>query len=364
MSVHFHSLRVSAVQPDAEALLLSLDTGDLPEAERAAFHFEAGQYLTLRAEVGGEDLRRNYSICSAPAGPGTPAPLRVGIRQVPGGRFSNWALNSLRPGDTLQVMPPDGRFVLRPDAQAQRHVLCIAAGSGITPMMAILNTLLAGEPHSRATLVYGNRSLASTMFRDELAGLKNRYLGRLAVHHVFSREAQEVPLFNGRLDEARVLEFMHTLVPAASIDEAYVCGPAKMIDAACAALALSGLSAEQVHVERFGDDLTPNGASAHAALPGDADHARVTLVMDGLERVIDCHQSDASILDAGLRSGLELPYACKGGVCSTCRGRVLEGQVRMDRNFALSEAELAQGFVLCCQAHPLTPQVRITLDQR
>ena len=360
MSVHFHSLRVSAVQRDAEALLLSLDTSALPEAERKAFAFEAGQYLTLRAEVGGEDLRRNYSICSSPE----EGALRVGIRQVPGGRFSSWAQTALQPGDLLQVMPPDGRFVLKPEAAAQRHVLCIAAGSGITPMMAILSTLLAREPHSRATLIYGNRSLASTMFRDELAALKNRHIGRLSLHHVFSREAQEVPLFNGRLDEARVLEFMHTLVPANSIDEAYVCGPAPMIDAACAALALSGLRSEQVHVERFGDELGAPGATTHAARPGDAEHAQVTLVMDGLERVIDCQQSDASILDAGLRSGLELPYACKGGVCSTCRGRVLEGQVRMDRNFALSNDEVAQGFVLCCQAHPLTPQLRITLDQR
>lgn len=358
MSVHFHPLRVASVERDADAVLLGLSLAELGADERAAFHFDAGQYLTLRAEVDGEDLRRNYSICSGP----NEALLRVGIRQVPGGRFSNWAARTLAPGQTLQVLPPDGRFVCRPDAARERHVVCIAAGSGITPMLAILEALLANEPHSHATLIYGNRTLASTMFREPLAQLKNRHLGRLALHHVFSREAQDAPLYNGRLDEARVADFLHTLVPAAGIDDAYVCGPAGMIDAACQALAQAGVAAKRVHVERFGDGLSVHEPQAPA--PGDADHARVSLVIDGLARDIECRSTDASILDAGLRSGLELPYACKAGVCSTCRGRVLEGEVRMARNFALTTDEVAQGFVLCCQAHPLTPMVRITLDQR
>lgn len=358
MSVHFHPLRVAAVERDADAVLLSLSADGLDEAGRAAFRALPGQYLTLRAQVGGEDLRRNYSVCSAPG----EAALQVGIRHVPGGRFSSWALDTLAPGQTLQVLPPDGRFVLRPDPQASRHVLCIAAGSGVTPMLAILQALLDAEPHSRATLIYGNRTLASTMLREPLAQLKNRHLGRLALHHVFSREAQEVELYHGRLDTARITAFLDGLVPAADVDEAYVCGPAGMIDAACTALAAAGLPPERVHVERFGDGLpAPERSELHA--PGDAEHARVTLLVDGLAREFDCRADDASVLDAGLRSGLEMPFACKAGVCATCRGRVLEGEVRMARNFSLTAEEVAAGHVLCCQAHPLTPTVRITLDR-
>jgi ring-1,2-phenylacetyl-CoA epoxidase subunit PaaE len=358
MSVHFHPLHIAAVERDADALLLSLSAEGLDEATRAAFRPLPGQYLTLRAEVGGEDLRRNYSVCS---GPGETT-LRVGIRRVPGGRFSSWAMDGLATGQTLQVLPPDGRFVLRPDPAARRHVLCIAAGSGITPMLAILQALLEGEPHSRATLIYGNRTLTSTMLREPLAQLKNRHLGRLALHHVFSREAQEVELYHGRLDASRLGAFLGTLVPAADVDEAYVCGPAGMIDEACQALATAGLPAAKVHVERFGDGLpAPGQAELHA--PGDAAQARVTLLVDGLAREFDCRADDASVLDAGLRSGLEMPFACKAGVCATCRGRVLEGEVRMARNFSLTDEEVAAGHVLCCQAHPLTPSVRITLDR-
>ena len=358
MSVHFHPLRVAAVERDADALLLSLSLDGLDDAGRAAFQALPGQYLTLRADIGGEDLRRNYSICSGPAEP----TLKVGIRHVPGGRFSGWAMNGITAGQTLQVLPPEGRFVLTPDPSARRHVLCIAAGSGITPMLAILEALLAGEPNSRATLLYGNRTLGSTMLREALAQLKNRHLGRLALHHVFSREAQDAALYNGRLDQARVSEFLTSVVPVASVDEAYVCGPAGMIDAACTALAAAGLTADKVHVERFGDGL-PFPERSQAPAPGDADHARISLVIDGLAREFECRRDDPSILDAGLRSGLEMPYACKAGVCSTCRGRVLEGEVRMSRNFALTDDEVAQGAVLCCQAHPLTPSVRITLDR-
>ncbi len=360
MSVHFHPLRITSVERDAESVLLDFQIDETDPAMLEAFRYRAGQYLTLRAEVDGEDLRRNYSICSAPQS----ARLRVAIRQVPGGRFSSWAMSNLQSGQVLQVLPPDGRFVLQARPDARRHVVCIAAGSGITPMMAILQTLLRDESHSRATLIYGNRRLASTMFRDELTDLKNRYLGRLAVHHVFSREAQEIELFNGRLDSDRVAQFLQTLVPSAGIDDAYVCGPAQMIEASCEALRQAGVPDRQVHVERFGDGLPALPAAAQASVPGDADHARVLLVIDGLEREIEVRRSDASILDAALRCGLELPFACKAGVCSTCRGRVLEGEVRMDRNFALSAEELEQGFVLCCQAHPQSAQLRITLDQR
>lgn len=354
MSLSFHPLRVASVDRDADALVVGFE---VPEPERERFGFIQGQYLTLRADIAGEDVRRSYSICSG-VDDGT---LRIGIRLLPGGVFSGWAERELKPGCTLQVLPPQGRFFVPVDPAARRHVLLIAAGSGITPMLSLARTLLAREPATRLSLIYGNRRLSSTMFREELQELKNRYLPRLALHHVFSREAQEAPLLSGRLDRDRIGEFLRTLVPAATVDEAFVCGPAGMIDAAVAALADAGIDAEHVHVERFGD---AGAGAAHHVEDGDADHARVTLIVDGLAREVEFELSDPSILDAAHRAGLDVPYSCKSGVCSTCKGRLIEGQVRMDRNFALTAAEVAQGFVLCCQSHPTTERLVITLDER
>jgi ring-1,2-phenylacetyl-CoA epoxidase subunit PaaE len=354
MSLQFHPLPVKSVARDADALIVGFD---VPEPLRATYAYTQGQYLTLRAEVDGEDLRRSYSICSGL----DDGDLRIGIRLLPGGVFSGWAAEHLAPGATLQVFPPQGRFHVPLDPQARRHVLLIAAGSGITPMLSLIRTMLAREPRTRCTLIYGNRRLSSTMFREELEDLKDRYLTRFTLLHVFSREAQDAPLFNGRLDEARIAAFLRTLVPAATVDEAFVCGPAGMIDAAVAALGSAGVAAAHVHVERFGD---VHAATAHHVEERDTDHAEVMLVVDGLERAVEFRLSDPSILDAARRAGLDVPYSCKAGVCSTCKGRLLEGEVRMDRNFALTADEVAAGFVLCCQAHPLTGRVVITLDQR
>ena len=354
MSLVFHPLRVASLNTAAGALVVGFD---VPDALRARFGFTQGQYLTLRCVVDGVDLRRSYSICSGL----DDGDLRVAIRLLQGGAFSGWAARQLKVGQTLEVLPPQGRFFVPIDPVARRHVLFIAAGSGITPMLSLIKTMLGREPGTRCTLIYGNRRLASTMFREELDDLKNRHLSRLSVHHVFSRESQDAPLFNGRLDAPRITAFLESLVPAATVDEAFVCGPAGMIDDAVNALGAAGLAEQHIHVERFGD---ANSATAHHVEAGDADHAQVTLVMDGLGRQIEFRLSDPSILDAARRSGLDVPYACKAGVCSTCKGKLLEGEVRMDRNFALTPAEVAQGFVLCCQSHPLTSQVTITLDQR
>ena len=354
MSLAFHPLRVASIEIDADALIVGFD---VPSTLRDTFAFAAGQYLTLRTFVAGEDLRRSYSICSGVDDGG----LRVGIRLLPGGEFSGWATHNLHVGDMLDVLPPQGRFMVPLDPAARRHWLFVAAGSGITPMLSLLKTALAREPHSRCTLIYGNRRIATTMFRDELAELKNRHLARLSVHYVFSREDQDAPLFNGRLDTARLLRFLQTLVPAAGVDEAFVCGPAGMIDAAASALVSADVAEPRIHIERFGDSAS---ADQHHIEARDADHAQVTLVIDGLGRQIEFRLSDPSILDAARRTGLDVPYACKAGVCSTCKGKLLEGEVRMDRNFALSAAEVAQGFVLCCQSHPTTPRVVITLDER
>ncbi len=354
MSLAFHALEVTSVERDADALVIGFE---VPPEQRDRFAFTQGQYLTLRTQVDGEDLRRSYSICSGVDDDG----LRIGVRLLPGGRFSGWAAEHLVPGATLQVLPPQGRFFVPIDPAARRHVLLIAAGSGITPMLSLARTMLAREPATRVTLVYGNRRLATTMFKDHWQDLKDRYMARLALHHVFSHEAQDAPLLHGRLDARRIGEFLRTLVPAQSVDEVFVCGPAGMIDAAVSALQAHGVDEAHIHVERFGDGGTP---SPHRVEHGDAERAQLTLVVDGLARDVEFRSTDPSILDAAARAGLDVPYSCRSGVCSTCKGKLIEGQVRMDRNLALTAAEVAAGFVLCCQSHPTTDRVVITLDER
>lgn len=359
MSLHFHPLRVRSLQPDTdEAVIIGLD---VPDALRETFAFTPGQYLTLRSTVGGEDVRRSYSICSG----ADDDELRVGVRLLPGGVFSQWVHTSLAAGDSIQVFPPQGHFHVPLDAGARRHFVGIAAGSGITPILAIMKTVLAREPHSRFTLIYGNRRQASTMFREEIEDLKNRYLTRLALHHVFSREPQDVPLAEGRISKAKLAEFIGPLIDPRTIDEVFVCGPHEMNDEAQAALQDAGVAAERIHVERFGFGAPAPGAAAlHPVLAGDAAQARLTVIRDGQQREVDFLAGDPSLLDAASRAGLDVPYSCKSGVCSTCRAKLLEGQVRMDRNFALDQRELDAGFILSCQAHPLTERVTISFDER
>jgi len=358
-SLHFHPLRVRALQLDTDdAVIVSFE---VPAELRDSFRFKAGQYLTLRSELAGRDVRRSYSICS---GVDDPA-LRVGVRKVPGGVFSGWIHDTLRVGDTLQVIPPQGHFTLPDVAAPRRHVVGIAAGSGITPMLSIMKSLLAREPHSRFTLIYGNRSQKSTMFKEELEDLKNRYMSRLVLHHVFSREHMDAPLHAGRLDRAKLATFLAALVPADGIDEVFVCGPHGLNDEAQAALQAAGVPEGRIHIERFGvPDASPGGRPVHETKLGDAEQAKVVIIRDGLQREIDFRKTDPSILDAASAAGLEVPFSCKSGVCCTCRAKVLEGQVRMDRNFSLDKDELAAGFVLTCQAHPLTERVVISFDER
>jgi ring-1,2-phenylacetyl-CoA epoxidase subunit PaaE len=358
-SLHFHSLRVRDVQPDTdEAIVVSFD---VPPALKDAFRFTQGQYLTLRARAGGEELRRSYSIC---AGVDDPC-LRVGVRRVPGGAFSQWVARSLKPGDAIDVMPPQGRFFVPLDPQAGRHYLAVAGGSGITPILSIMKTVLAREPKSRFTLIYSNRRPATTMFKEEIEDLKNRHLARLALHHVFTQEHVEAPLYAGRLTRARLGGFFATVVDPRRIDHAFVCGPHQMNDEMEAALRDAGVAPERIHVERFGAPLpTPADAMRHGSRPEDADNARVEIVRDGFRREILFRKGDPSILEAAAAAGMDVPYSCKSGVCSTCRAKVLEGQVRMDRNFALEKAEVEAGFILTCQSHPLTERVVVSFDER
>jgi ring-1,2-phenylacetyl-CoA epoxidase subunit PaaE len=357
----FHALKVRAIEPDTdEAVIVSFD---VPPGLREVFAFNQGQYLTLRTEVAGQDLRRSYSICAGI----DDGELRVGVRKVAGGVFSNWINQQLKPGDEVQVMPPQGRFFVPLDPRARRRYLGVAGGSGITPILSIMKTVLGREPLSRFTLLYANRAAKSTMFKEELEDLKNRHMARVVMHHVFSGEDTGLPLNSGVMNRGKLGEFLGKLVDAATIDHAFVCGPYQMNDEAEAALLAAGVAEERVHIERFG--VAPQagqaaGAVEHESKPGDAERARIVIVRDGLKREFDFSQNDASILDAASTAGLEVPFSCTSGVCGTCRARLVEGQVRMTRNFALDKAEVAGGFVLTCQSHPLTDKVVLSFDDR
>ena len=364
MSTLFHPLRVKAVEPDtSEAVVVSFE---VPPELREVFGFTQGQYLTLRRDIDGQDLRRSYSICAGL----DDGELRVGVRKVRDGVFSNWINAHLQPGDTVQVMAPQGRFFVPIEPASARHHVGIAGGSGITPILSIMKTVLAREPRSRFTLIYGNRQLHSTMFKEEIEDLKNRYMTRLVLQHVFSDEHTDSPLGFGVMNREKIGEFLSTLVPAASIDHVYICGPFQMNDEAEAALLAADVPEERIHIERFGV-ASPSGASAgevgavvHEALPGDAKQARITIVRDGLQREITFTEGQPSILDAASAAGLEVPFSCTSGVCGTCRAKLVAGEVRMERNFALDKNEVAAGFVLTCQAHPLTERVTLSFDER
>lgn len=362
MTPLFHDLTVRRIEPDtAEAVIVSFD---VPPPLRQTYAFTQGQYLTLRKTLDGEDLRRSYSICAGV----DDGELRVGVRKVAGGRFSIWINESLRPGDTVAVMAPQGRFFVPLDPAARRHHVGIAGGSGITPILSIMKTVLAREPRSRFTLIYGNRKLASTMFKEELEDLKNRYMTRLVLHHVFSDEPTDAPLNRGLMNRDKIAEFLAGVLPAGAIDHVYICGPYTMNDEAEAALLTTGVPEDRIHIERFGvapgSGQSAGGAVMHEAQPGDAEHAKIVIIRDGLKREIDFQKEQPSILDAAGAAGLEVPFSCTSGVCGTCRARLLEGQVRMERNFALDKKEVAAGFILACQAHPVTPRVVLSFDDR
>ena len=356
----FHRLTIRDVRPEtADAISVAFE---VPPALRPAYRFRQGQFLTLREMLDGEDVRRSYSVCVGEPEYETQGELRVAIKRVAGGRFSNWANDTLQPGRTIDVMTPDGRFGTTPDPAAGRSYVGFAGGSGITPMLSLIKTLLSVEPDSRFTLVYGNRTVAAIMFLETLEELKNRYIDRLRLIHVLSDEPQEVELLSGLLDAQRCEALVRTLLADEAIDEAFVCGPGPMMDAAEAALRGAGVAAERIHIERFGTPA-PAGAPARPVVQ-DAPAARVVVVVDGKERHLRVPFDGPAILDAGLAAGANLPYACKGGVCCTCRAKVLEGEVRMDKNYTLEPKEIADGYVLTCQAHPVSDRVVVSYDER
>jgi len=352
----FHALPVASVERETRDAIAV--TFDVPEALRRLFQFEPGQHLTLRTDIDGEDIRRSYSIC-APAG----GALRIAVKRTPGGVFSMWANDALRPGTTLDVMPPMGHFSVSADPASARHYLGVAAGSGITPLLSIVTTALVTEPRSKFTLIYGNRASATVMFRDELAALKDRYLGRFNLVHVLSREPQDIELLHGRIDRAKADALFSRWVSVDDVDYAFVCGPEGMMDAVRGALIARGLPAERVRIERFAASI-PKHTHVARPLPQAAQtECEVSVVIDGSQRTFLLEKGRENIIDAGLRNGIELPFSCKGGVCSTCRCKLVAGEVDMDVNFALEDYEVARGFILACQSYPVTDKVTVDFDQ-
>jgi len=359
-TAHFHPLRVQDVRREtAECVSLAFE---VPAELAELYRYTQGQYLNVRRTLDGEDVRRSYSICSGL----DDGELRVAVKEVPGGRFSTWANQSLRPGDMVEVMPPEGRFFVPLDASNARHYLAFAAGSGITPVVSLIKTTLAREPRARFTLVYGNRTLDAVIFNETLEDLKDQHLARLALYHVFSRDLQEIELFNGRLDRAKVAQFLETLIPPATIDKAFVCGPDTMMDDVRAELEAQGVPRANIHLERFGVPLPRSGAKRAAVrVPAAIEGAsEVTVIVDGARYRLQLPGVGPSVLDAALKAGADLPYACKAGVCCTCRAKLVEGEVRMDANYTLEDAEVNAGFRLTCQSHPVTKKVVFDYDQR
>jgi ring-1,2-phenylacetyl-CoA epoxidase subunit PaaE len=351
----FHRLAVNDLRREtADAVSL---TFTIPKELAENYHFAPGQYLTLRTMLDGEEVRRSYSICSGP----DDGELRIAVKKVDGGAFSNWAADELKAGDELDVMTPTGRFGVTPAPDVARTHVGFAAGSGITPILSIVKGVLAREPNSCFFLFYGNRTTEGMLFREALEELKDRFIDRFSVFHVISGEEQDIPILHGRLDGEKVRVLLRSLVPADSIDHVFVCGPIGMseqIEATCRDV---GIAADRIHVERFvsefGGKPRPKAVIPEAAPP----KALAALIIDGKRREVPVADGEA-ILDAALRAGVDLPFACKGGMCSTCRAKLVEGKAEMELNYSLEPWELEAGFVLTCQAKPTTDRVVVDYD--
>jgi len=357
----FHELRIARVRPEAGGSVAV--TLAVPAALQSLFAFQPGQYLTVKALVEGQEVRRSYSISSSRQRYDISHEMEIGIRAVAGGVFSNWAVQQLNADGVLAVMPPQGRFVVQ--QTSAKHRAGFASGSGITPVLSIMASCLQQETDSHFTLVYGNRNMASVMFNETLQDLKDRYTGRVTLVHVLSRQAQEIDLLQGRLDAAKVSALLATVLSADSLDEVFVCGPQAMMDDTCRALTQAGVAAERIHSERFLTDGQTHRAPLVMAkeLTDDSATVALTLVLDGKQHQLRM-RPEQKILDVGLAAGFDLPYSCRGGVCCTCRAKVMQGSVAMEKNFTLEDWETQQGFVLSCQSKPTSDAVTLSYDER
>ena len=356
MAEHFVPLKVAAIVPetdDAHSILF-----ELPPHLAEQFRFKAGQHLTLKAEIGGEEVRRNYSLCVAP----DEGELKVTVKRIAGGAFSNWVAEHLKVGDTLDVMPPHGSFTRDFDGSASRRYVAFAGGSGITPILSLIRTALATEPDSRFTLFYGNRDSTSIIFLEALSGLKDRYVGRFELFHFLSDEEGDIDLFNGMLDRATCDAAIDALiVEPEGVSDWFICGPGPMMDAAEAALLDHGVTREKIHIERFTAGR-PSAAAAAALqkLQEEAVGLTLSVTLDGRTRKVEF--DGRNILDSAREAGLPAPFACKAGVCATCRAKVVRGKVEMAARYGLTDEEVAAGYVLTCQSVPSGEGVAVDYD--
>ena len=357
MSASFHRLTVAeTIDETAEAKSIRFD---VPAELREAFRFRPGQHLTLKAEIGGEEVRRNYSLCVAPAD----GELKVTVKRIAGGLFSNWANDNLKAGDEIEVMPPHGSFTWEFDGAAANHYVGFAGGSGITPVMSLLRTALIDEPRSRFTLVYGNRDSQSVIFLEELARLKNRFMGRLEVHHFLAEEMEDIELFNGMLDRAKCDEVLTHLIEPGDAAAYFICGPGPMMDAAEAALLARGVGRDRIHLERFTADRPAEALQAQLqAMSKEARGVTMLVTLDGRKRRVPFDAEAGNILDSARLAGMPAPFACKAGVCATCRARVVSGAVDMAARYGLTDDEVAAGYVLTCQSVPRGADVEVDYD--
>jgi ring-1,2-phenylacetyl-CoA epoxidase subunit PaaE len=352
----FHPLTVERVDHETrDSLRIALG---VPDEFAAEYTFLPGQHLPFQVAVDGRKLRRTYSICSG----SDERPLEIGVRIQPGGQFSEYAAQHLKAGDALEAMPPFGQFHASPDPRNVKDYVAFASGSGITPILSMIKSLLAVEEQSRFVLFYGNRQQATTMFIEDLYALKNRFPERLQLHFVFSREEQEFPIASGRLDHDKVRELYQHFCAGMSPAEAYVCGPDSMIRNVSAALAELGFDPAKVHAERFGVPRRSVTSPAPVARKA-ADHASITVIMDGHRKSFDMERDDDNIVDAAADHGIELPFSCKGGVCATCRCYLREGEVTMASNYGLEPWEVEAGYVLACQSRPVSDTVTLDYDK-
>lgn len=347
MSANFYPLTITHIEREtADALSIRLD---VPTELQPVFAFKPGQHLTIRATINGEDIRRNYSLCVAPH----EQQLKVAIKQISGGVFSNWAAATLKAGDILDVMPPHGSFTVEFEPTRYEHYVGFAGGSGITPILSLMKTALNDEPHSHFTLLYGNRDSNSIIFLEELAALKNTYMQRLQVFHFLSDEAEDIALFNGVLNEAKCTDILTSLVEPSTVAHFFICGPGPMMDAAESALKSRHVDATKIHIERFTAGR-PSASTAASLATQSAKVAgtRMKITLDGRTRTVEFDAVGGNILDSARAAGMMAPYACKAGVCATCRAKVVAGHVTMAARYGLSDEEVANGYILTCQSIP------------
>ncbi len=353
----FHQIEVADVYKETKDC--SVLTFAIPESLQEAFSFTQGQYLTLRKLIDGEDVRRSYSLCSSPLD----QQWKVAIKQINGGVFSTYANNELEAGDTLELMEPSGNFYIPLEPQVARNHIAFAAGSGITPILSIIKTHLLSEPESTFKLFYLNRTVKSIAFKEEIEQLKNRFFGRFEIFYFLTKEQRDIPLFNGRFDEQKLQVLTKTFIDVPDTDSCFICGPQEMIFLIRDQLELAGMAGDKIHYELFfSGDASENNQHIAEILEQQAEGTEVTIIDGGKEFHFTMEEDFDNILDGALAAGADLPFACKGGVCSTCKCKVIEGAVEMKVNYALEEDEVKNNFVLSCQAVPTTEKVVVDFD--